>query len=164
MSRFLLFLLFVAPCTLSAQHHIHEGHSHSHSDFEIGLSVGIANLVDENENAPSAHLHFLRKVGSEGLLNRISIGAGFEYIFSEHTHYSIVGTISLNPYSAFKLDISPGILVTEHEEEKEKQFVTHIELTYEFDYLGFGIGPVIGYGFAKEDNHFMAGIHIGIGL
>ena len=121
-------------------------------------------MVKENENPFSAHVHVLRRLGSEKLWERFSAGAGFEYIFSEHEHYSIVGTISVNPIWALVFDVSPGILVTEHNGSKEKQFVTHIELTYEFHCKHFGIGPVIGYGLSKDDNHYMVGLHIGKGF
>lgn len=163
----LLFTLIIITFAINAQHnhnHDHSGHSHGDSNYELGVSFGIANLIEEDVNAPSAHIHLSRKLAESGLLNRISLGAGFEYIFSEHTHYSIVAGFSVNPYSHFKVDIAPGILITEHEDEKEKQFVMHFELTYEFEFKGIGLGPVIGYGLAKEDNHFMAGFHIGIGL
>lgn len=164
MRKNILFFWVIVSFTLLAQHHDHEGHSHGDSNYELGLSLSVSRLVDENATAPSVHLHFMRKLVSESILSRISIGAGIEYIFSKHLHYSVVGTISLNPYSAFKIDVSPGVLVTDHEGEKEQQFVTHIELTYEFEYLGIGFGPVIGYGFAKEDKHFSIGVHLGIGL
>lgn len=142
----------------------HESHHHAHSDYELGVSLGIANLIDEDEYAPSMHLHISKRLGSSELLERISLGLGAEYIFAEHQHYSFVGTISINPIWAVILDISPGILITEHEGSKEKQFVTHIELTYEFEYKEFGIGPVIGLGLSEEDNHYMIGIHLGKGF
>ncbi|MBI9071850.1 MAG: hypothetical protein JEY94_09640 [Melioribacteraceae bacterium] len=168
--RLLIALFFFTSVVINAQHEKHdheqehEGHAHGSHDYEFGISVGMAHLSEEDENAPSAHLHLLKSLGSEGMLSKFSLGAGFEYIFTEHTHYSIVGTISVNPISAFILDISPGLLFTEHDGESENQFVTHMELTYEFEFHGFGIGPVVGVGFAKEDNHLMAGIHIGKGF
>ena len=159
-----IFIVLISSLSLFAQQHDHSGHDHGDSNYELGISLGVSRLVDENENNPSAHLHLLRKLGSEKIFDKISLGFGFEYIFSKHVHYSILGTISINPYSSFKLDISPGVLVTEHEKEMEQQFVTHIELTYEFNFHGIGIGPVIGYGFAKEDNHVTVGLHLGFGL
>ena len=39
-----------------------------------------------------------------------------------------------------------------------------LELTYEFEYKEFGIGPVIGLGLSEDDNHYMFGIHIGKGF
>ena len=164
MRKRILLIWVIVSLSLFAQHRDNEGHTHGDSNYELGVSLGVSKLIDENETAPSVHLHLMRKVVSQSTLGGISIGLGFEYLFSEHLHYSVVGTISLNPYSSFIFDVSPGVLVTKHEAEKEQQFVTHIELTYEFDYLGIGFGPVIGYGFAKEDKHFSVGIHLGIGL
>jgi len=126
--------------------------------------VGLSHLVHENENAPGAHIHLLRKLGSEGLIERFSIGVGLEYLFTDPAHYSAVGTLSFNPAWALIFDISPGILFTEHEGEKEKLFVTHIELTYEFHFHEFGIGPVVGFGISEDDNHYMFGMHVGKGF
>lgn len=142
----------------------HESHHHADSEYELGISFGLSHLTDEGENALGSHIHLLRRLGSEELSEKIALGLGFEYIFTEHPHYSLVGTVSINPIWALIFDISPGILITEHEGSKEKQFVTHLELTYEFEYRNFGIGPVIGLGLSEDDNHYMFGIHIGKGF
>jgi len=147
-----------------AQASDHSGHPHEHSEYEIGISLGMTRLIEEKENALNSHLHFSKKLGNSEIMERISLGAGFEYIFTEHSHYSVLGTISVNPVWALIVDISPGILFTEHHGAKEKLFAAHLELTYEFEYHGFGIGPVIGAGFSKEDNHLMLGIHMGKGF
>ena len=158
-----IFVLMITS-SIFGQTSEHNSHHHADSKYEIGISAGLSHLVHENENPFSAHIHLLRRLGSENLWEKVSLGAGFEYIFSKHEHYSIVGTVSVNPIWDSILDISPGILVTEHEGSKEKQFVTHIELTYEFDFKHFGIGPVIGYGLSKDDTHYMIGVHIGKGF
>ena len=159
-----LTLIMLLSVMLHAQNHEHDGHNHGDSLYEFGISLGAANLVNESEYAASAHVHILRKLGEQGVMSHLAVGAGFEYIFAEHKHYSLVTTLSVNPVAALIFDISPGILFTEYESEEENQFVTHFELTYEFDLKGFGMGPVVGYGIAQEDNHFMFGIHSGIGL
>ncbi len=66
--------------------------------------------------------------------------------------------------TVFVLIQTNSILVTEHNGSKEKQFVTQIELTYEFNCKHFGIGPVIGYGLSKDDNHYMVGLRMGKGF
>lgn len=139
-------------------------HHHADSRYEFGISVGLAHLVHENENSLSAHIHFLRKLDSENTWERISLGLGFESIFAEHKHYSFLGTISINPIWDLIFDISPGILITEHDGSSERQFVTHFELTYEFEYKSFGIGPVLGFGVSENDNHLMVGLHLGKGF
>ncbi|MBU1099109.1 MAG: hypothetical protein KKA84_01805 [Bacteroidetes bacterium] len=159
-------LLFVFALSLSnillAQDS--DTHHHHDSDYELGFSFGLNHLVEENETPLSAHIHLLRKLGDENIWERIALGLGYEHIFSEHTHYSVVGTISINPIWHFVFDVSPGVLITEHEGSNESQFVTHIELTYEFEVGEIGIGPVVGYGVSSEDNHYTIGLHIGIGL
>ncbi|MBN1408852.1 MAG: hypothetical protein JW956_13730 [Calditrichaceae bacterium] len=160
----IVFFILMNFNPLIAQTSDQDGHHHEHADYELGLSLGMTRLVEEAENALSSHLHFSRKLGGTELLERFSLGLGFEYIFTKHPHYSVVGTISINPIWALIVDISPGVLITEHDGSKEKLFVTHLELTYEFDYQGFGIGPVVGAGFSEEDNHLMIGLHIGKGF
>jgi len=156
--KLLILLIIIYTNITFGQMHDH----HHHSDYEFGISLGVATLVEEEEYSPSAHLHLLRKLGDHDLLSKISLGLGYEIIFSEHTHNSVVGTISINPFSAWKIDISPGILFAEHEGEKEQHFVAHFELMYDIHFHGFGVGPVIGYGWSKEDQHLMAGLHFGI--
>ncbi|MBN2001149.1 hypothetical protein JW935_26640 [candidate division KSB1 bacterium] len=152
----LIFVLFssVAFCQLHSHHHHHEGHK-----YEVGLSIGAAHLDREGETVPSTHIHAMRRIGE-----KTALGLGAEYFFTEHTHYSLLGTISYNPCLAFILDISPGILFSGHDGAQETHFVTHIELTYEFDLGVIGIGPVVGVGFSKEDRHYLAGFHLAKGF
>ena len=142
----------------------HKHHQHAENNYELGLSLGLVHLANENENSLNTHVHFLKRLGSENIYDRIFLGLGLEYIFSKHKHYSLVGTISINPILAFIFDISPGIIVIEHDGSNKIQFVTHLELTYEFEYKNFGFGPVIGIGLSNDDRHYAIGIHIGKGF
>lgn len=158
------FFILILSNTVQGQSSEHDSHHHGESKYELGISAGISHLIHENESPFSAHIHLLRRLGEEGLRERISMGLGFEYIFAKHAHYSFVGTVSINPIWDLILDISPGVLVTEHEGNLEKQFVTHFEMTYEFHLEEFGIGPVVGFGYSEGDNHVMIGVHLGKGF
>ena len=106
----------------------------------------------------------MKRLVSDDFWNRVALGVGIEYIFTEHTHYSILGTISYNPTGGLIIDIAPGILITKHEDKTETHFITHIEFTYEFDFESFGFGPVAGIAWSQEDKHYMIGIHFGKGM
>jgi hypothetical protein len=161
---FFIFVLVVSRITFTQsddhdQHHHHEG-----SNYEIGLSPGIAYLAHEEEYAPNVHIHLMRRLGSHDYWNRWAVGLGVESIIIEHMHYSFLATFSYNIIGSFIIDLSPGLLLTEHDGVQESQFITHIEMTYEMDFHGIGIGPVMGMAVSQEDEHYMLGIHIGKGL
>lgn len=141
------------------EHHHHHGHA-----YELSLSLGLAHLKDEGDNAIGSHIHMLRRLGSGNELERISIGFGIEYIHTEHIHLSFLGTLSYNPIAALIVDISPGMLISEHNSKEEIQYITHLELTYEFDLDTFGLGPVVGMIFSDNEQHYMIGIHFGKGF
>ena len=165
-ARFILFLLTIISANSSkiiGQQLETEHHHHEHS-YELGLSLGLAYLLEDEIKAPSSHIHLVKRLGPENFLKRIAIGLGAEYIFTEHTHLSFLGSISYNPVAALIIDMSPGILISEHENNNEIQYITHLELTYEFDLNSFGLGPVIGIAFSGDDLHYSFGIHIGKGL
>lgn len=145
----------------SGHNHLHHHHGHN---YELGLSLGYTHLTEDKINAPSSHLHLTRRLGSENAIQRFSLGLGAEYIFAEETHITFLGSFSYNPVAAFIIDLSPGLLIAEHEGETEYQYISHLEFTYEFDMHSFGIGPVFGVAFSSDDRHYSVGIHIGKGL
>ena len=155
----LLLFAFVGTGQIHAQnehHHHHEGHP-----YEIGLSLGAAQLEPDGERAFGGHLHGMRRFGDEGILRRFSAGIGVEILLTEHPHYSFMGTLAYNPLLSFILDVSPGIVWTEHEGETESHFLMHIEMLYEFDFHAFGLGPLIGMAMTEAHNHYMIGLYIG---
>ena len=152
----LLIIVITNPGKLIGQEQKHEHHHHEHS-YEIGISLGLVHLKQDGINAPSTHVHLFKRLGSENYLKRVAFGLGVEYIFTEHIHLGFLGTISYNPVGALIIDISPGLLISEHDNEKETQFISHMELTYEFD-------PVVGVAFSEDDEHYTFGIHFGKGL
>ena len=138
-----------------AERHHHEGYM-----YELGLSSGLAYLAGEDVYAPNAHMHMMKRVAPEGYANRWAVGLGVESIFTDHTHVSFLTTVSYNFIDDFIVDFSPGLLLA----EGERQFITHIEITYESEYRGFGIGPILGMAVSPDDQHYMLGLHIGKGF
>ena len=143
----------------SDHHHHHEDHL-----YELGLSLGLAHLERESDNAFGTHLHLMRRMADEGPGEKAALGFGVEYLFTEHTHISFLGTFSYNLHKALWLDIAPGLLISEHEGETESGWIAHIEFTWEMDMFSIGLGPVLGVALSEEDRHYMIGIHIGRGL
>ena len=56
------------------------------------------------------------------------------------------------------------MLISEHNSKKEIQYITHLELIYEFDMGSFGLGPVAGMIFSGGEQHYMIGVHFGKGF
>ena len=150
-----------------AQEHVHDHKTHHHHAghvYELGISTSMTLIKPEDETAPSVHLHLHRRLGSENIKQRLSVGLGVETIFTEHLHYSLLASFSYNPFAALIIDVSPGVLFVEEEDESIREYLTHIELTWEFDLGHIGIGPVVGMALSSEDTHYAVGVHIGRGL
>ncbi len=140
--------------------HLHSGH-----DWEIGLSLGYANLVTEKEEGINSHLHILRRLGDEGWQKYISLGLGAEIIVTDEQHYGLMTTIAFHPIEDLVLAISPGLEFSDHGTGWESNYATHIEMAYTFDVSeDYHLGPVIGYSKTQEAEHYTLGIHIGIPL
>ncbi len=159
----LLTVIIVDAGEIMGQQIEHKHHHHDHL-YELGVSLGLVHLMEDDINTTSSHVHLFRRLGSENYLEKTAIGIGVEYVFTEHTHLSFLGTFSYNPVGGLIIEISPGILISEHENKKEIQYLSHIELTYEMDFKSFGFGPVVGVAFAEDDRHYTFGIHLGKGL
>lgn len=135
----------------------HEHHMHDHS-HHLGLAVGPVYVMEEEELAPGAHLHYtyLFDIGR----SQFGTGIGLEGIFDEHGHTSTSINLSYLPIHNLTLTVAPGLQFG----EGETQFTSHFEATYEFVWDRLHLGPVAEYAYAKNDAHIMLGLHIGIGL
>ena len=152
------FLLSLAcPCL----HGQEEKEEHHHAS-EFGISLSYVDLVDEDETAPSIHLHWLKPLEGSESLERLGIGLGFETIFADHTHHTVMATLAFFPIDHLVLSVSPGIVFADEESGWENHYATHIELSYGFDVGEYEIGPVIGYADSDEGSHRMIGLHFGI--
>lgn len=134
---------------------------HHHHDREYGAGVGWIAMDPEEEEAVGVHLHFMNRLGEEGLAGYLGLGLGVEAIFAAEMHYNPMLSLGVFPIGDLRLTLSPGLQIARHEGEMEYNYSTHIELSYGFFYRGLEIGPVIGYAHSSEDKHYMAGIHFG---
>lgn len=137
-----------------------EGHHHHH-DREYGAGIGWIAMDPEEETAAGVHVHFMSRLGEEGLAGYLGLGLGFEAILATEMHYNPMLSLGIFPYGDLRLTLSPGVQIARHEGEMEYYYSTHIELSYGFFYRGLEIGPVIGYAHSAEDKHYMVGIHFG---
>lgn len=147
--------------TVIAQHnHNHDDHTHlhEHGEWEIGAALGLVPLFDEGTIAPGVHLHLLQQ---NKLIDGLMVGIGFESVLDEHTHLNAGLVFNYNIYKGLFAGISPGILWINHD-GWESAFVSHFELSYEFEVGKLHIGPIVEYSLSSIDKHMLAGIHVGI--
>jgi len=142
----------------------HEPHAHEMEGIELGLAAGYVDLIDEDEDALGLHVHLLKRLGGEGLRQYFGVGVGTEVIFADHEHYAAMVSLATFPWRDLVITFSPGIIWTEHDGDWESAYATHIEAAYVFPVGEHHIGPVVGYSWTDEEEHFMIGLHIGIHL
>jgi hypothetical protein len=157
-------LVGLSSAALSEEEHHHD--AHEGHEWELGISVGYANLKTEGEEGGNLHLHLLKRLGDEGLKKYFSAGFGAEVIRTDETHYGAMVTLAYHPVEDLVLAVSPGFEWAKHDGSSwEREYATHLEAAYSFDVSeNYHIGPVIGYSKTSEAEHYTVGIHIGIPL
>jgi hypothetical protein len=162
-----LAILSTAALSEEEHHEAHESHHEMH-EWELGISVGYANLTTENEEGTNLHLHLLKRLEGDGFEKYFSAGFGAEMIVTtdNEKHYGAMVTLAYHPVEDLVLAISPGFEWAKHEGHSwERAYATHFEAAYVFDvYENYHIGPVIGYSKTSDAEHYTVGIHIGIPL
>ncbi len=143
-------------------HSSHRHHSHDTRGMEMGFSAGYVHLEDENEDAPSIHVHLSKRLQQEGILKHFALGVGGEVIFADHEHYAVMLPLLVYPWRGLVLSVAPSMVFAEHEGEWESEYATHLEAAYVFEIGEYDLGPVVGYSNSSEDTHYMAGLHFGI--
>ena len=153
--------LSTAALSEEDHHGGHEGH-----EWELGVSVGYANLKTEGEEGTNLHLHLLKRLEGDGFEKYFSVGFGAEVIRTDETHYGAMVTVAYHPVEDLVLSVSPGFEWAKHEGSSwEREYATHYEAAYSFDVSeSYHIGPVVGYSKTKDAEHYTVGIHIGIPL
>ncbi len=164
-----LSLSLLSTAALSEEeHHEEEHHSHAMHEWELGVSIGYANLKTENEEGGNLHLHLLKRLEGDGFEKYFSVGFGAEMIVTtdNEKHYGAMVTLAYHPVEALTLSVSPGFEWAKHEGSSwEREYATHLEAAYAFDVSeNYHIGPVIGYSKTSDAEHYTVGIHIGIPL
>lgn len=156
-----LIILIIGLCfsaySLAQENTSHNDHQHNN---EIGFGIG-AILLHKESVAPGIHLHYLRGVGE---LKKFGLGAGFESVFDEHSHYTLSIMLQYNIIRGLSIAYGPGLLILKEHNQNEFLFSNHIEATYGFNVGHVHIGPIGAIGFTKDDIHYMLGIHLGLGF
>jgi hypothetical protein len=147
--------LFLFPSLLFSED------EHSHAERELGVSLAYVDLMDEDEAAPSIHLHLVKRLHGSDLLERLGIGLGFETIFADHAHHTLMASLIFFPIDHLAISVSPGIVWVNEEGGWENHYATHIEASYGFKIGKYEVGPVIGWAESDEGSHRMFGIHFG---
>lgn len=140
-----------------------QAHDHDHDDHKFHFGVGVigAKLSDNKDITPGFHLHLIRHFGHE---NRWGIGVGYEALTQKPWHNGANLLFNYRPFSNLTLLAGPGMVIHKHDGETEILPGFHTEAVFEFNLWGVHVGPLIGYGIDKEESHFSAGIHIGLGF
>jgi hypothetical protein len=154
---FSLLLFFAYSTSMNAQHD-HDKHDHDLHKNEIGGALGAVFNLNEQHMASGFHIHYMRMFG--GKLHNFGVAPGLEFFVGEDKHYTLHVLVIYRPTHGFWLGAGPGVTYFDHHEEIG--FSGHIETGYEFDAGSIHFGPVIEYTWAKEDQHIMLGIHLGV--
>lgn len=163
----LIVLVVAYSLRVEAQHsnnsNSHASHNHELDPhkYHIGIGFGGAHIFSENVQAPAFHLHFLRQLGHH---NQWGLGIGYEAIADEHWHNGLNLLVNYRPVRFLSLLAGPGLVIGKHDGKTEVLPAFHTEAVFEFNVGGLHIGPMIGYGRDKEDNHISVGVHVGFGF
>lgn len=156
--------LAIAEDAAGHAHHGHAHHGHDTSGPELGLSAGYVHLEEEDEDVLGVHCHLSQRLGNDGIRKHLAAGIGAEYLFADGEHYALMLTIAAYPWRGLVLSVSPGVQWAEHDGDTETEYATHLEAAYVFSLGEFDIGPVIGYSWTRDEEHYMVGLHIGLHL
>lgn len=143
---------------------VYSQEEHEHASTELGLSLAYVWLDEhgEEETAAAAHLHFVKMLDGSAFLERLGVDLGFETIFADHVHHTLMAGLVYRPTAHLSLSVSPGIVFVKEEGEWENHYATHVELSYGFEVGEYEIGPVVGWADSEEGSHHMVGLHFGI--
>ena len=159
--RLLLYSVFIfsAINVLAQQEYDQDDHSdHFHKKNELGGAVGMVFDLNEKEVATGFHLHYMRMFG--GKLKRFGIAPGVGFLLGEHQHYALHLMFAYRPLHGWWIAAGPGVTYFEHHDEWAAS--GHVETGYEFHAGKIHFGPVAEYAWAKDDQHIMLGLHLGI--
>ncbi len=161
----LTFWFGIAPLTFAQEVPMqYDMDEHSHSDLELGFSVGYARLEEEKEDALNLHLHIMKRLSDHGIQQYISVGAGIETILSTENHVGAMLSLAIHPTERLVISFSQGLEWANHEGDWESNLASHIEASYLFEATDFHYGPVIGYSKASDKQHYTIGLHFGVPL
>ena len=133
---------------------------HEHGENELAFIPGVVMDLDHRELAFTIHGHYLRTTG--WFDERISIGAGFEYVTGDESHFTMGPVLAIKPVWKFIIIYSPGITFIKENETTGKYFSNHFELALEFEIAeNMHLGPSAGANISGGDRHISFGLHLG---
>ena len=137
------------------------GHADDPHLYHLGMGLAAAHIFSEKGLAPGFHVHVIRRLDRRA---RWGIGLGYEAIVDREWHNGLTLMASYSPLSFLSLQGGPGLVISRHDGKTEALPAFHVEAVFEVEWRGVHLGPMIGYGFDKEDSHVSAGIHAGVGF
>jgi len=154
---FISFLFLLIPAAM-AQEKVEYDHDHHSQKNEVGGAIGMFFDLEEKVMSSGFHLHYTRIL--PGKLQHFGISPGFEFLFGVHKHYAFHLMFSYRPIQGWWIGAGPGISYFDHHDEF--QFSGHAETGYEFDAGMVHFGPVVEFSWARDDQHVMLGLHLGV--
>lgn len=159
---FILGSLLLPAIVYSQDHHDHDhehdAHDQYHKKNEIGGAVGMVFDLEEQHPSAGLHLHYVRMFS--GKFQHFGIAPGAGILFGEHRHYALHIMAIWRPIGGWWIGAGPG--VTYFDGHDEFSASGHIETGYEFHVWKVHLGPVVEYAWAKDDQHLMLGLHLGV--
>jgi len=157
-------VFYLTPVTLAQEpndhshDHDHLSHGHHAMNNEIGGAVGMVFILEEQETALGFHLHYYRRL--PGKMKPFGVSPGLALFLGDHRHYTFHVMMVYSIIHGWWVSAGPGITYLDHDNE----FVgsAHVETGYEFDIGKLHLGPVVEYTWAKEGQHIMLGLHLGV--
>jgi hypothetical protein len=154
---FCVAILFAFPASAQQENHDHSN-EHKH---HLGVGFAASHISEKAGLKPGFHIHYLRQIGES---EHWAMGLGYESVLTDPSHNSVNFLMNFRPIHMISINAGPGLVFGKHEDEFEVNPAFHTEAVLEFEINKLHIGPLIGYGFDKEDSHFSFGIHLGFGL
>ncbi len=159
-------LLIFSAMQLSAQeagHNTPKAHHHDHNEHkshknELALAHSLAFFPNEKETAYGLHLHYVRSIAN----SKFGTGLGYERIFDDHGHNTVGLIFSYRPVYELSFNVTPAVVF--EDKDPKLRAAMHLETAYEFILGPVHLGPIVDFGWDKEDYHYSIGLHLGIGF
>lgn len=166
--RGLLFVFLLLSLMFSAQA---QEHNHSHARNEIGISPGATYSPSHSSWGFGIHAHYFRTLGEH---SRWALGGSLEQVSSHGSHWSVSAGAKYQLLDRLSVAVMPGITFLPADEDghdhvdhaegdshhSRSRFSLHMEVVYDLIHFNnFHLGPTVDYAWAKDDAHFMIGVH-----
>jgi hypothetical protein len=158
--KFLLSLLVILIC-LNSFGQIGVKRANNFSNYkdpsnEIGYSIDVVYLNNENRIAPQFHLHYTRQI-----TYFFSLGLSYSSIYDPHFHNSFDFEVGIRYYPEIYFAIKPGVQIVQKDNETIMLLDFGIEAAYEIK-IGerAHVGPMVGLNFSPSETLYSYGYAI----